>query len=123
MNPDEIQKAIAAHTTWKSRLRTAIDAGRSDVTAEQVEPDNLCAFGKWLHGLPSSDRNSEHFKKVQPLHAAFHKEAANVLRLALSGKKPEASKCMASGGSYLTASTQLIIALTRWQESLAAKTR
>src|ERR1035438_7643070 len=77
---------------WKSRLRAAIDAGRSDVTPEQVEPDNLCAFGKWLHGLPSSDRNSEHFKKVQPLHAAFHKEAANVLRLALSGKKPEASK-------------------------------
>ena len=123
MDSDQIQKAIAAHGMWKRRLIDAIDAGSSDVSVAQTEPDNVCPFGKWLYALPASERNSEYFKKVQPLHAAFHKEAAKVLSLALSGKKAEAQKCMASSGQYLAVSAKLTSAMMDWQKALVSKTR
>ena len=113
----EINKAIGAHGMWKTRLTTAIDNGNSDVTPEQTEVDNQCAFGKWLHSLPPSEHNSEHYRKVQTLHAAFHKEAAKVLRLALNGKKPEAKQAMAGGGSFATASANLTSAMMAWQKA------
>jgi len=85
-------------------------------------PTTLCPFGKWLQALPASDRNSEHFKKVQPLHTAFHKEAAKVLKLALKGNKKEADQCMASGGSYLVASSKLTEAMMDWRKALVSRT-
>lgn len=120
MDSEEIQKAIGAHGMWKSRLAAAIVARRSDVTPEQVEPDNTCAFGKWLQALPGSDQSSAHFKKVKPLHAAFHKTAAQVLRMALSGQKAEAEKSMATGGLYRKASADLTDAMMQWRKALGA---
>ncbi len=118
MNSQEILKAIAAHGMWKRRLKSAIEAGHSDVTPEQVAPANLCAFGKWLQTLPSSE-HSEHFKKVQPLHATFHKEAAHVLKLVLSGNSAEANKSIAAGGSYTIASAKLTEAMMGWGKAIA----
>ena len=120
MNVEEIDKAIGAHGMWKARLGSAIDTGRSDTTPEQVEPDNLCAFGKWLNALPATEHGSEHYKKVRSLHAAFHKEAAKVLRLATSGKKAEAKQSLDSGGSYATASANLTSAMMGWKKSIRA---
>jgi len=117
-NSQEITKAIAAHSIWKVRLAEAIHAGQSDTTPERVAPDNLCDFGKWLYSLPPSERNREHWKKVQALHAAFHKEAAKLLKLALSGQKAEAEKCMAFGGSYRKASADLTTAMMAWKKAI-----
>ena len=118
MDSEEIKKAVGAHGAWKNRLAAAIDNGNSEFNPAQVEPDNLCAFGKWLYALSPADRKSEHYAKVQALHAAFHKEAAQVLRLALSGKKSDATSSMTSGGRYMTASANLILALAAWQKAI-----
>jgi hypothetical protein len=47
-----IDKAIAAHARWKSQLRKVIDSGTSDFTIDQVRPDNVCEFGRWLLDRP-----------------------------------------------------------------------
>jgi len=118
MDTEEIKKALGAHGAWKNRLVAAIDSGSSEFNPTQVEPDNQCTFGKWLYALPPADRKSEHYARVQTLHAAFHKEAAQVLRLALSGKKTEATNSMTSGGRYMTTSADLILALAAWQKAI-----
>jgi methyl-accepting chemotaxis protein len=121
MDKSMITKAIGAHGMWKNRLNDAMDTGKSEFTPERVAPDNLCDFGKWLYSLPAGDRGSEHGAKVQRLHAAFHKEAAAVLRLCLAGQKQNAQKSMAAGGAYAQTSADLTYAMTDWMNSLEKK--
>jgi hypothetical protein len=118
MDTDAINKAIMAHGAWKARLSAAIETGSSEFSPEKVAPDNLCDFGKWLYGLATPERASTHFKTVQGLHAAFHKEASGVLRQALSGQKAEAQKSMGFGGEFSKISAQLIQALGAWKRDI-----
>lgn len=115
-NVEEIKKAIGAHGLWKQRLRDAIDKGQSEFTVERVKPDNLCDFGKWLHSLPPGDRGSEHWKKVQQLHAEFHQEAARILGLALAKQKPQAEAGIAPNSKFATLSSSLTAAMMAWQK-------
>jgi hypothetical protein len=115
---EEIGKAIGAHGLWKVRLRDAIAAGVSEMTPAQIEADNLCDFGKWLHGLTGPDTRSAHYSTVHSLHAAFHKEAARVLRLALSGSRIEASQALEIGGAFAIASAALTRAMINWRKAV-----
>ena len=119
---DEIVKAIAAHGTWKVRLNDAIAKGTADVTVAEVAPDNKCTFGKWLYGpdFPAAEKALALYGDVVKLHAEFHKEAANVLRMALNGERQQASAAMGIGSAYSRASANLVKALTGWRHSAAA---
>ncbi|MDR3487011.1 MAG: CZB domain-containing protein [Bradyrhizobium sp.] len=116
---EEITKAIGAHGMWKARLKMAIETGKTDASVTDVGKDNVCAFGQWLYG-PSVDaamKGSGEFKEVQKLHAEFHKIAAQVLQLALQGKKGEADKVMAQGSAFTDVSGRLTSAMMRWQKT------
>jgi hypothetical protein len=117
-DPDRIVKAIAAHAKWKFHLRQAIETGTSDWTVNEVRTDNRCEFGKWLQALPLGDRKSEHCENVRQLHAEFHKEAAEVLRLALARRREEAEVAIAQGSRFTKASTKLTIAMTAWHKAI-----
>ncbi len=112
----EIERAIIAHALWKSHLYIAIESGVSEFTVENVEPDNLCDFGKWLFGLPATERPTHHWQAVQELHAQFHREAAHVLRLALLGQKTEAYQAMDLQSLFMKTSAKLTEALRQWQQ-------
>jgi methyl-accepting chemotaxis protein len=114
----EITKAIAAHGMWKTRLMDAIDTGKSEFSADVAGLDDRCDFGKWLYGLTTADRSEEHWKKIQQLHAAFHKEASRVLALAVAGRGQEAKAELAAGSTFSTASAQLTVALMDWKKKL-----
>ena len=116
---EEITKAIGAHGMWKNRLKDAIAAGKSDFSVEKVQPDNLCDFGKWLHALPESERSSERWKKVQALHATFHKEAARILGLALAGKKDEASPALMENSEFANRSAELTTLMMKWRKEIS----
>jgi len=113
---DEISKAIGAHALWKKRLISAIDTGESDFAPEKVCTDNQCEFGKWLYGatITAADKTGGDYDNVRKLHAEFHKIAADVLRLALSGKKAEARKLIDEGSRYAALSIELTRALLKW---------
>jgi hypothetical protein len=113
---EEVTKALAAHSMWKARLKGAIQTGKSDKTPEQLGVDNGCDFGKWFYSLPVGERNSELTKKIQALHASFHKEAAVILRQALSGHKSEAEKHLGDGSEFDKVSTDLTLALSTWKK-------
>lgn len=113
----EIERAIIAHALWKSHLYSAIERGVSEFTVENIEPDNLCEFGKWLFSLPAAERSNRHWQTVQSLHADFHREAAHVLRLALQGQKPEAYGAMDLQSQFMKTSAKLTEALREWQQT------
>lgn len=119
---EEITKAIGAHGMWKTRLTQAIESGKMDTSVETVRMDNQCAFGKWLHGtsLDSKDKTSAHYEGVKSLHAKFHQTAAQVVELALAGKKREAQHLMSLEGEYAKVSSKLTASMSAWVKSLAA---
>jgi hypothetical protein len=118
MDKQDITKFIGQHGLWKSRLRQAIDSGNSSHDAARVRRDDDCDFGKWLKGLPAQERTSQHFRTASSLHSEFHREAARVLELVAVGKKAEADKAIAIGGSFATASSKLTQEMTAWMNGL-----
>lgn len=118
INKEEIDKAIGAHGMWKVRLKQAIETGKSDVSVETIRQDNQCNFGKWLYGatLGATDKASGHYKSVRELHAEFHKCAARVAELALSGDKAKAEQMLSLSGEFSATSSKLTAAMMEWKK-------
>jgi hypothetical protein len=79
----------------------AYDDNRHDGQAVDTVPmDNQWAFGKWFYGpsLDANDMMSPHYAEVRNLHANFQLTAAQVVELALEGKKREVLKLMSLKG-------------------------
>lgn len=110
---DQILAAIKAHGEWKFRLRSAINTGKSEWTPHDIQPDNRCVFGQWLHGreIPAEAKNACYFKAIE-LHANFHRLASKILDMALKGQKEEALKMIE--GEYAQLSNDLKQTLMHW---------
>lgn len=115
-----LDKAIAAHASWKARLRSAAGNGKFDGLTTVVNSDDHCELGKWLYSpdLSLGDKQTEHYRAVQRLHAKFHLEAAKVVALALSGQKDAAAEAIEPGGQYAKVSAALTDAMLKWRDSL-----
>jgi len=87
---EDIDSALAAHALWKKRLQDALEKGTSEFKVDVVEKDNACQFGQWLYNLSEDEKSGENFNKVKDLHSEFHKTAAKVLEMAITGRKEEA---------------------------------
>lgn len=106
---------IGAHVMWKQRL-IAFLAGDSE---EQLDPatiqlDDRCALGKWIYGDGASMAELPGYEEVRSLHAQFHRNAAEVVRLHLAGKTDEAGVLL--HGDYSKLSERLkhrILGLSR----------
>ena len=112
-----IDKAIDAHSLWKSRLKEAINKRDSEFKVQNVKLDNFCEFGKWLYSLPSDIKSTDAFQNIRNLHAEFHGVASEILDLALIGRKEDAMKKLDFGGPYSLISGKLTLALNRWKEA------
>jgi methyl-accepting chemotaxis protein len=104
-----VTKVIAAHGMWKYRLHNAIETGRSNFSPETVARDDQCPLGQWLYGdAPRTLGNSGDYAEIRELHAAFHRGAGEVLRLALAGDRAAAREQLGSGSSFLRTSATLV---------------
>ncbi len=112
LNPRELQQldaAVLAHSRWITDLKVAIEDASSAFDPETVDADNHCEFGKWLYeDFPRSARARTVFEDVRDTHAAFHRSAAQILRLAVDGHKDNALRLMASEGDFMRLSGHLI---------------
>jgi len=117
---EALDHAIATHAKWKYRLMDAINTGRSEWHVSDVRTDSACEFGKWLAALSLSERLSEHCRKVRALHTEFHSLAADVLELALAGRKEEATAAMALGSRFAVMSSNLTMAVIAWKEAASS---
>lgn len=119
INKDAIQAAITAHTGWKTRLRAAIGTGKFDVPVSTVAQDNQCPFGKWLYGaeITAGEKQTENYCTVKQLHARFHKQAAEVVKLVIAGQDAAAGSAINVDSEYGKVSVELMQALTRWRNA------
>ncbi len=117
---DALDRAIAAQAKWKYRLMEAIDTGKSQWQVGNVRTDHACEFGKWLSDLPLSLRLSDHCQEVRALHAEFHTLAADVLELAIAGRREEATAAMALGSRFAVVSSNLTMAVIAWKKQHAS---
>lgn len=109
----QIKSAIGVHGLWKQRINAAIQTGSSEWDPAKVAPKNLCDFGQWLDTVPASERG-EHFNKVAAIHADFHKEAARVLQLAITGKTDAATEAASRTSEYGKLTGNLTTAMMAW---------
>ena len=118
MDASHLDRGIAAHARWKYRLFDAVSTGKSEWTVQATRSHETCEFGKWLASLPPSESSSEHCGKVTELHAEFHKAAAEVLEIALSGRRKEAEAAISLGSRFLLISSDLTMAMSAWKEAV-----
>lgn len=118
---NSLDKAIAAHATWKRRLKAAADTGQSDASPQAVAVDNQCEFGKWLYSdgtkLSPAEKGAD-FENVKRLHAQFHQCAAHTLGKALKRDKAGYEGDMSLNGSFTSASAKLTEAMMAWKKRL-----
>ena len=114
---DEINEAIASHGLWKFRLKKAIETGASDWSVPELRRNDACQFGGWLQGLPSGARKGDHWRAVYDLHTQVHEHAADVLQLALAGKKDQAEAAIKFGSPFAVVSAKLTAAMAAWRNA------
>lgn len=114
----DVDKAIAAHENWKSRLQDYLD-GRSteDLKPEVICLDDRCDLGKWLHG-PGKTRLGAYpaFSVLVARHQYFHQQASSVVAFAQAGDRAKADQTL--GSSYRYASNQVILLLKELKRGL-----
>lgn len=103
---ETIEKAIWAHSRWKSHLKQAIETGKSHATIEDVRNPHTCAFGEWLDS--KEGKRLPDYSEVYELHTAFHEEASHILSLALAGKASEATVKMQVGSHFNQLTAKLV---------------
>lgn len=102
--------AMAAHVIWKVRLNRMIEGVDSgDLENVAAGDDDVCAFGKWIHGEGTQYRTTPAYQDVLRKHAHFHACAAEVVRKAEQGDRAAAMKAL--DGAFEAASRQLVNAL------------
>ncbi|MBA4072022.1 MAG: hypothetical protein C0497_09345 [Gemmatimonas sp.] len=112
----EIDAAIAAHGTWKSKLKAAIESGvLPDIASAGA--DNFCAFGKWLNSTQHTGADAVHHATVQQLHTEFHRTIAGVLRDLQAGRISSAEKAIGLGTAFAGASAKLTMAMLAWKKA------
>ena len=107
MNFDE---AVAAHAGWKMKLSAYIKKPDGSLKVTAVEPDNLCALGKWLHDAATAGKcgGIPEYKQLVAAHATFHKQAAGIIRDADAGKSVTEKLALGSESPYAKASMDVV---------------
>ncbi|HEY0663515.1 MAG TPA: CZB domain-containing protein [Thiobacillaceae bacterium] len=112
---------ISAHVMWKQRLAAFLAGGGAEtLDPDVIGQDSRCALGQWIHGEGRSMEDVPLFAEVRDLHAQFHRSAADVIILHLSGNTPEAENLLA--GSYSRLSEKLkhrLLGLSRQVNSVS----
>jgi hypothetical protein len=114
---EEIVIAIGEHIWWKNEFEKAVSDGWHFFNPELAQRSNHSDLGMWLDDLSFTEQDSEHFRKIQSLHADFQEAVAEVVQMASSGQI-ELAEASIQTGLYSHTSTALTIALRSWMDSL-----
>lgn len=112
----QLTNALAAHSKWKLKLKTAIKVGKHDQSVADVRRCDLCEFGKWIENEANFDASTQlgrPLRVTRRLHKEFHEAAAVVLDHAINGRDDKAQQIM--DGPYAERADRLSRALTLWR--------
>jgi len=109
----DLEKAIQAHTEWKTKLRSAI-AQQASLDSATIGADNQCPLGKWLHGEARSKYGHlAAYRECVGAHADFHRQAGAVARQ-INGKQYAAAEtALGASTPYADASSKTGVAIIK----------
>jgi hypothetical protein len=94
---------IGAHVMWKQRLTAFLGGDSSEnLDPETIRLDDRCALGKWIYGDGKPMAELQRYEEVRALHAQFHQNAAEVVKLHLAGNTADAEKLLQGDYSRLS---------------------
>lgn len=113
----DLDNAIKAHAQWRVKFRSAI-AKQEQLDVATIAKDNCCELGKWLHSDAKREYgNAEAYKALVAKHAAFHTEASKVAVVINAKRFADADKMMATTSPFVTASTEVGMAIGRLKQA------
>ena len=105
MNFDE---AIAAHSAWKTKLKTYLRKPDHSLNAGQLALDDQCVLGKWLHGEGAKYTAFPEFAELKGEHAKFHRAAADLVVRADAGENVAEEAALGAASPFSTLSSHLV---------------
>ena len=110
----DFMSAIEAHVRWKVRLEAHIDGDADEqLNADTIGRDDQCALGKWIHGSGgTSYATHPGFDELKDVHAQFHQNAAEIIRLVDAGEADRARSFL-NQGPYASCSAKVKSKLAR----------
>jgi methyl-accepting chemotaxis protein len=118
IDTEQIVRGIAAHAKWKYYLGQAIKTGTSQWAVPDARADDQCEFGTWLQSMSTVGETTENWRTVRARHTEFHRAAADVLELALAGRRQEAEAAIAPNSHFAQVSKNLTLAMMAWKDEL-----
>ena len=115
----DFDQAIAAHSSWKAKLRTYLAKPDRSLTASEVAQDNKCDLGKWLAGEGKAFANLPEFQTLRTEHSRFHKAAGEVVHHADSGKNTSEEVALGGKSEFSSASSAVVNALMAMKNKVA----
>ena len=77
--------AISAHGKWRQRLLDFVAGNSEQLDPAVVGRDDQCALGCWIHGDGRALRGNGQYVDLKTEHAAFHRCAAEVILMQMTG--------------------------------------
>jgi hypothetical protein len=111
---DAITQAIAAHDEWRTRLRTIISNGGTELDARKVRRGDECDFGKWLEARTAKVKSSARWKEISEFHTRFHDATGRVIELVDERRRAEALASLQSEGEFGLAAADLATSLAKF---------
>ena len=105
--PMDIRPPLHAHAEWLAQLREYVyGAGAPDIRI--LVRDDQCELGQWIYTEAARFRHLPEYETARQAHAAFHAEAAEVIRLMQAGRRHEAALAIERGGPVQNRSATMI---------------
>ncbi len=105
MKPEE---AIRAHERWKAMLTTYLKNPDGAIDAGQLEADDKCELGQWIHGEGAKHFALPEYAALRTVHADFHRVAAKVVRSANLAPIANADAMLRPTSDYGAASASVV---------------
>ena len=116
----DLSEAIAKHSEWKARFRSAIDR-KETLDVAVVSSDSCCELGKWLHGEGKSQYGRiPSYNSLINKHREFHAQAGRIAVLINAKQFAEAIAAIGPGEAFAKASSEAVMAMSELRRFVPA---
>lgn len=112
----DFEAAIAAHSAWKTKLKTYLKNPDRSLKASDIEVDNKCVLGQWIYGEGKKWNSTAGYSDLKTEHAEFHKAAAAVIRRADSGQSVSEEVAIGAASDFSTSSAAVVRSIVRMRQ-------
>jgi len=107
----DFDHAIAAHSSWKSKLDGYLKNPDHSLKPAEVGLDDHCDLGKWIVGEGKQFSKLPEYVSLKSEHSRFHKAAASVIQHADAGQNVSEEIALGGKSEFSLASAAVVRAI------------